>query len=226
VTSSATSQPLKNSLKPYDDFTVSKTITKCLKNKQKISKFSRKYLKSPKGRPPPLSSCREKEKMLKQNKIDSKYNHVTKNNQKLGKFEAGLSQSRTSENYNYVMASWVQTPAQVPPKVGSDRKSRKWIPNAVSKCSAKQGLFTSVGEIQKNHNKVESAGKFKSRIHHGPKIARKTNNITDIKPIVYQYIPVHMTLTAGHECRARLPGTSAGHSCRGTLPGKCAGQGH
>jgi hypothetical protein len=54
VTSYATSQPQKNSLKPYDDFTVSKSITKCLKNKQKISKFSRKFLKSLKKISPKL----------------------------------------------------------------------------------------------------------------------------------------------------------------------------
>jgi hypothetical protein len=46
VTSSASSQPQKNSLKPYDDFTVSKPISKCFKTKQKISNFSRKLLKS------------------------------------------------------------------------------------------------------------------------------------------------------------------------------------
>jgi hypothetical protein len=51
VTYSASSQPQKNSLKPYDDFTVSKSITKCLKNNQKISKFLRKILKSLKKYP-------------------------------------------------------------------------------------------------------------------------------------------------------------------------------
>jgi hypothetical protein len=80
-----------------------------------------------------------------------------------------------------VLESKVQTPAQVPPKIGSDRKSRKWFSNAVLKCSATQGLFTSLFTFCKNHNKVESAGKFKSRFHQGPKIARKIINNTDIK---------------------------------------------
>jgi hypothetical protein len=198
VTSSATSQPQKNSLKPYDDFTVSKSVTKCLKNKQKISKFSRKFLKSLKKISPKLKKSNFQIRTQNQNRSIRKEvsNDFPNHQRKVSKFktrelpsgsvyfltilenkfflrkineadfslvfhplkvctstpldkqppsyeekenvfkhkirnvigklkiitnsEASHSLSLTSENCNYVVESKVQTPAQVPPKIGSE----------------------------------------------------------------------------------------------------------